>query len=288
MIQVGLIGDIQLLDPYVSKAMEHPEIVITGKSSVGIPPKPGSTRIQAPEFNRIELIERSDALMINKFSLLPFQLVCDIVKKSKHIFAASYPELSVGECMQLAKLANEAKTVIQFVNPNYYLPPVQWLNKTSRKQSFTTISSWGSESREKDSLMKMLLMLKDLLGAGPKKVNAVAFQSPTAGADFNHVSLERGDGSVIQLNFGKTPGTSEFLIKSYSTNQFAQLDVVHNIFTSNGEPLDLTEHSNKNETHDFIKAVFQNKKAATGIEDYSMALQTKQAILDKLNRYINC
>jgi len=121
MLNLGLIGDIQMLEPFTKRAQEHPQIHIAGKSSVGTQPLQGSSRISAPEFNRIELIERSDALLINRFSLLPFQLICDIVKKSKHFFAASYPELTAEECSQILKLRNEAQTVIQVINPHTHM-----------------------------------------------------------------------------------------------------------------------------------------------------------------------
>src|SRR5690554_3193119 len=113
MLNIGLIGDIKLLEPYTQGIQQHKKALIIGKSSVGTQPLPSGFRMQVPEFNRIELIERSDVLFINKFSLLPFSLICEMVKKSKHIFAASFPDLTSEEMNQLIKLADEARCVIQ-------------------------------------------------------------------------------------------------------------------------------------------------------------------------------
>ena len=105
MLNLGLIGDIRLMEPYIKRVMDHPEIHITGKSSVGIHPQPDDFRLPVPEFNRIELIERSDALLINRFSLLPFDMLCSMVKKSKHFFATSHPAFTPEQSLHLAKLA---------------------------------------------------------------------------------------------------------------------------------------------------------------------------------------
>jgi hypothetical protein len=288
MIQLGLIGDIQVLEPYARKAMEHPEIVITGKSSVGTQPQPGSFRLQAPEFNRIELIERSDALLINRFSLLPFQLLCDMVKKTRHIFAISYPDLSFEECSRLAKLASEAKTVIQILNPFFYSPPIMWLNKNINKPSFTSVSYFQKDFPKTDILLTLLLMLQNAVGTGPKKTNAVAFRSAETDNDFTHIYLELNDGSVIQFNTGKTGDKEEFQIKSFASNQFTAVDVIQNLLTLNNQMVDLSDYGNQNETQDFINSILQSRKAVTSIETYATVLQIKQAILDKLNRYINC
>ncbi len=288
MLHLGLIGDIQLLEPYARKAMEHPEVVITGKSSVGTQPQPASFRLHAPEFNRMELIERSDALLINKFSLLPFQLVCDMIKKNRHIFAISYPDLSFEECSIMAKLAGEAKTVIQIVNPLYYKPPVMWLNKYIKKPSFTSVSRFYKNIPETDTLLTLLLMLQNAIGTGQKKTSAVSFKSIQTGNDFMNIYLELNDGSVIQFNTGKMVDTEEFIIKSYASNQFAFMDIAQNLLSLNNQTIDLSDYEEQNEIHDFLNSILQNKKAVTSIEKFATALQMKHSILDKLNRYNNC
>jgi hypothetical protein len=287
MLQLGLIGDFQQLEPFVKRAQEHPDVIITGKSSVGTQPQPGRYKLQVPEFNRMELIDRSDALLINKFSLLSFQLVCDMVKKSKHIFATSYPDLSVSECAQLVKLANEAKTVIQIVNPFYYIPAVQWMNNNISKPFFMNISFFGKEQSQNDFLLQKLLMLQDFMGTGPKKTTAVSFQYDLKNI-FNNVHLEFGDGSVIQINFGQSEINEDFQIKSYADKQFVVLDIFKNNFLLNNMPLEVNTHTQKDETLNFIASILQTKKAITDIEKYAVALQIKHNISAKLNRYINC
>lgn len=287
MLNLGLIGEIHLLEPLVKKAREHPEIYITGKSSVGTLPTPESFRFSAPEFNRIELTERSDALLINRFSLLPFQLLCDMVKKSKHIFAASYPTLNTEECNHLAKLAGEAKTVIQFTNPFFYLPPVQWLNQNIKKPAFIEVTLTKEVNSNNLYLIQILLMVKNITGSNPKKISALMFESKPANEGFTHFQIEYSDGTVLAVKIDKKDGQNEFRIKSFARDQFATFDLLNTQGTCNNSPVDLSNFENKNETDIFLRAIINRKNNYTNIEDYSAVLQTIQLIQAKLERYIH-
>ncbi len=287
MLNLGLIGDIKLLEPYIQKARQVPEVHIIGKSSVGTQPSPGSFRLQAPEFNRIELIERSDVLFINRFSLLPFRLLCDMVKKSKHIFAASYPNLSLSEINQLSNLALEAKTVIQFSNPFYYLPAVQWLNTILKKPSYAEVNYFNTDKIEENTLLQLLLMLKDMDGMAPKKTGAVSFSSTPTNSVFNNVQLEFSDGSAANLSYGNKEGDNQFRIRVFMRDRFAEIDITREYYTLNNLPVELSESGILNETVSFFNAILQKRKAVTNIETYSNAIQTRYQIQEKLERYFS-
>ena len=285
MLNLGLIGDIHILEPFTTRAHEHPEVHITGKSSVGTHPLPGSFRLSAPEFNRIELIERSDVLMINRFSLLPFQMLCDMVKKTKHIFAASYPKLTVEECSQLAKLAQEAQTIIQITNPFYYFPAMQWLNKNIKKPVFINVNYFRNEMPGPDTLFQLLLMLKSVTSSIPKKTSAATFQNKPGNSIFNNFQLEYNDGTKVSVSYGKTDSPETFNIKTFASDQFGRFDFLNKEFFINKSPLDLSPLENENETDSFLNAIIQKKQSSTSLEDYLSVIQSVQAIQAKLDRY---
>ena len=285
MLNVGLIGDIKLLEPFTQKAQQNPAINITGKSSVGTQPKPGSFRLQPPEFNRIELIERSDALLINRFSLLPFNLLCEMVKKSKHIFAASYPDLTPAQISQLAKLAQEAKTVIQVANPFYYLPGIQWLVKNLKKLVYIDVQYFSNHIPKENILLQLLLMLKDITGTLPKKIGAVLFNSTSANLTFNNVQLDFGQGSVINLSFGNIDESTRFEIKVFMNDLFTRIDLANETIHVNNLPVDSSELVKADETESFFDAILKKRKVSTDIEAYSNALQSATMIQAKLDRY---
>ncbi len=286
MLNIGLIGDIQLLEPYIKKAQENPEIYISGKSSVGTHSHTANIRLSAPEFNRIELIERSDALLIDHFSLLPFQMLCDMVKKSKHFFAASYPDLSISECSMLNELATEAKTIIQIANPLYYLPAIQWLNNNIRHPAVININHFHPEFQKEELILKLLLMMKDITGFNPKRTEAFLFKSAPSESVVNIVFLEFLNGTRVTLNYGSMSDKTEFNIKTYSKNQFTELDFIEKLFLNNDTVLSFNETEEQNEIDSFAASVMNKERVTlTDIKDYSSVLQTVHLINTKIDNF---
>lgn len=287
MLNLGLIGEVDSLEPYVLKALEKGQVHVIGKSSVGFHTKHGSSVLQVPEFNRIELIERSDILFINKFSLLPFSLLCEMVKKSKHFFAAGYPDLQPPELLQLAKLAAEAKTTVQISNPFYYYPALQWFSSMVKQPVYVDVTYYESEIENREILLQLILMLKDLTGQVPKKTSAISFNSAPANSMYQNIQLDMGNGSVINVNSGKSKDNLQFTLKAYMNGLFVELDLINNTIIRNLKSIDLSEISETDEISSFLYAVQQNKHAATGLEAYANALQTMTKIKEKLSRYVN-
>ena len=273
------------MEPYIQKAQKHPEVHTTGKSSVGTTPLPASFRLQAPEFNRIELIERSDVLFINRFSLLPYKLVCDMVKKSKHVFAASYPDLTTSEISNLVKLATEARSVIQIVNPYYYLPGMQWLVKKQKKTAYIQVSYFNNDALSKNNLLQLLLMLKDFTGTTPRKTAAVMYCSTHANAIYQNLQLDYNDGSTININLGTNNDHPRFQVNLYMQDYFAEFNFIKKEYIVNNQTIDPQINETADETNDFLNAVIQKRKAVTDLENYSDALQVFNNIQEKLDRF---
>lgn len=286
MLNLGLIGDVHLMEPFIRRALDHPEIHITGKSSVGIHPQPDNFRLSVPEFNRIELIERSDALLINRFSLLPFQMLCSMVKKSKHFFATAYPGLSMEECMQLAKLAQEAKTTIQVSNPFYYFPAIQWLNSNLKKPAYLSVSWFKNDIPDTRLLMQLILMLKDLSGLRPKRTGVVSFHSKPADSLYNNLQIEFNNGLNASFIFGKKATRHEFKLEVYAQNLFAEFDFLEGTASCNHQPIDLSAFGEQHETDFFIRSILDGKPCSTTMEDYVSVLQTVETIQSKLQQFI--
>lgn len=285
MINIGLIGDIKLLEPYTSRVQQHKKVHIIGKSSVGTQPLPSSFSLQAPEFNRIELIERSDALFINKFSLLPFPLICDIIKKSKHIFAASYPDLTPDELSQLIKLANEARCIVHVANPYYYLPGIDWLaNKIKKPASIQVVLNDKTET-DKKTLIRLLLMLKDFTGAIPRKTCVSNYFSSPIKAEYKYIHLEYNDGSIINYHLQQMEDKGCFQTKIYMQDQFLEFDFSKNKYTMNGLNIDVTDKKSEDEAVDFLDTLIFNRKPATGLNNYLEVIQLYNIINERLQRF---
>ncbi len=286
MVNLGLIGNIYQMKPYIEKAYELPEINVAGKSAAGTQSETENYRLPVPEFSRIELIKSVDALFINRFSSLSFRMLSEIIRESKPFFATSYPNLSPEECAQLSKLAREAKTVIQVANPYFYLPPVQWFNQNIKKPAYIDLFlSKKEEEKFEDLLIQLLLMLKEMTDSKPKKINAIFFEMKQENELFRNINLEYGDGSIVNLNIKYSANQEEFTIKTYARNQFAAFDMINAAGTCNNSVVNLDDSTEHNEVFVFFDAISGSKTQTTNLDDYSAAIQTVKTILTRIEKY---
>ena len=65
MLNVGLIGNTEILEPYVTTIKKNAEINVIGKASIGTSAQLNSFHFSIPEFNRVELIERADVILMD-------------------------------------------------------------------------------------------------------------------------------------------------------------------------------------------------------------------------------
>lgn len=284
MLNIGLIGNTESLEPFVIKAKKNPEVNIIGKTSVGSSPLLDSFHYTIPEFNRLELIERADVFLINELALLPFQSLCSIVRKSKHVFFAEYPELTVEECIQLIKLSNESGSVIQVTNPYFYHPVIRWMSANSGKPIYLDIS-WFHPDQGKPVVFQMLFMLAGITGISPKKIGAVSFRSEPAVSNFTNVRLEFGDASLVNLNYGHISGLNEFKIKAYSPGKFYSINFHGKSYLCNQETIDISSYGSVNEMDDFFSVIRGKHPAVGNLEDYMIILNVVQKINKKIAQF---
>ena len=284
MLNIGLIGKTENFEPHVKRIQKNSNINVIGKASFGTDTRLNSFHFSIPEINRIELIERADVILMDNSLPLPFGLLCDIVKKSKHIFAVEYLNLSIEEGTQLFKLANESGSVIQVCNPFFYKPAIQWLNKNLANPAYLDISYFATEPINKNTLTSLLFMLIGATGISPKKVAAVAFQSGKINSRFYNVRLEFGNASVVNINYGNLSQLNEFKIKAYSEGQFISLNFLNKTFLCQNNPVDLSNQS-INEFDVFINSVMNKTKTMSNIEDYLIVLYLVQKINKKLSLF---
>jgi hypothetical protein len=285
MLNIGLIGNTETLEPFVKRIKKNKNVNVIGKASVGSSNQLNSFHFSIPEMNRVELIERSDVLLIDNSTLSPFKMLSDIIKKSKHIFTVEYLNITIDECSQLVKLANESGSVVQISNPYYFSPVVQWMNSNVSMPVFLDIIDFASEGEREEKLFPIILMLVGLTGISPKKVGAVTFNSAPNKSDFTNVRLEFGDASVVNISFGNIESLEEFKIRGYAKNQFIAINFSRKIYNCNNTPIDLTDYMNVNEFDWFTDSIGKKNKKKSSIEDYLIALHLTQKINKKITQF---
>lgn len=285
MLNIGLIGKTDILEPHVKQFQRNPDIKITGKASIGANDVLNSFHYQIPELNRSELIELVDVIIIDNSSKYPFQLLCDIVKKSKHIFIVEYIDLTVDECLQLIKLSVESGSVIQVANAVCFNPAVQWLSGHLITPAYIDVSYTSPEAVTDRTLVSLLFMLLDVVGKSPKKIGALAFNSQPAGSGFNHVRLEYDDASVATLNYGTMPQAGKFKIKVYSTGMFVSIDIAGENNLNNGVPFTVDASAAVSETDCFLNAITKKCRQRNSMYDYLAVLNAVQEINRKISQF---
>ena len=284
MLNVGLIGNTKILEPFVMEIKKNTQINIIGKSSVGSSEELTGFHYSIPEFNRVELIERADVIIMDNSTPLPYKFMREIIKKSKHIFCVEYPSLTIDECTELNKLINESRSLVQVTNPYYFSPAIQWANKNIKTPAFIDYSNFESNVTEKKSLFSMLLMLIGITGISPKKIGAVTFPGYN-NSKFTNVRLEFSDASVVNLNFGKLESLKNFKIRIYSDNQFATFNFSKQKFLSDNKTIEFDDDLMVNELDNFIHAVEGSAKKLSTLDDYLIAMHVAQKISKKIAQF---
>lgn len=279
-----MIGNTEILEPFVKRIQKNKQVNVIGKASVGSSEQLNSFHFSIPEINRVELIERSDILLIDNSSVLPFKILGDVVKKSKHIFAAGYPAINIDECTQLVKLANESGSIIQVNNPYYFTPAIQWLAKNVSTPVFLDILDFTGNTGKEENLYPIIMMILGITGTSPKKVGAVTFNSTPEHSDFTNVRLEFGDASIVNISFGTMESLKEFKIRTYSKNQFVTFNFTKKTFVSNNQPINLSDYS-INEFDTFINTINNTEKKSSCLEDYLIAMHMVQKISKKIAQF---
>ncbi len=287
MLNIGIIGITEVLEPHVKRIQKNKNVNVIGKASVGTSTQINSFHFSIPEFNRIELVERADVLLVDNSSRLPYDMLCDIIKRGKHIFTTEYLDLTIDECSQLAKLANESRSVVQVSNPFYFTPAIQWLSNNFTAPLLLDISKFSNHEDQRKTLYSMLLMLIGITGISPKKVGVTAFESVEKKTTFSNVRLEFGNASVVNLNFGSQISLDKFKIKGYSKNKFVVFNLNKEIYSFNNETLDLSGYSVENEFDSFVDAIQNNSHKNSRLEDYLAATILFKLINKKIVQHID-
>lgn len=286
MLNIGIVGNTEVLEPYVKRIQKNKNVNVIGKASVGTSAQLNSFHFSIPEFNRVELIERADVLLIDNSSRLPFDLLCNMVKKSKHIFTTEYLDLSVEECQELVKLSQESGSVIQVSNPYFFTAGVQWLNDNLSSPLFLDIKNYSNNLDKTEALYPLLLMLVELTGINPKKVGVVAFESLEKETNFANIRLEFANASVVNLSFGNQIDSNTFRAEAYAKSQNVSMDFIGENYSLNKEDLDLSGFTIVSEFDSFIDAIQNRSQKNSCLKDYLAAIVLGETINKRIMQYI--
>lgn len=178
MIKTGIIGNVSSLQPCVRQLSARPDVVITGKSSVGMPGTDAATSYSVPELSKPELFKEADALIIDRYSMVSFDLIKSAVRNYKHLLFTDIPLMRMEECIELQKLVAEAGTIFQIKNPFGEDHGFQWLLQHWSEPAIINLYDQASEAPSKQRwLISLILMARQLFGVTPNQasINGIRF-----------------------------------------------------------------------------------------------------------------
>ena len=285
MLNLGLIGKIGSLEKQVKELSEYSDIRIQGKSSVGTKTQSSNYLYSIPEYNRIELIERSDAIFLEDSSLLPYALIKDSIKRDKHIFFADFPKFSKNECLELIKLIDEAGTIVQVKNTYFFKSGIKWIEENTTAPIFVEIELiQDPQDENKVSMAEVLTMALKLINKEPKKVSSSYFNEPHSVFTFRNIRIDFGDSSRININYTVSESEKVFIVKTITNQDIFQFDFYNNTLSSKIKKVKLKSFKSVSEYQSFFNSIKNKQIPQPGLNDYLSLLELLDEIEIKKNR----
>lgn len=203
MIKLGVFGDQTTSQTIFSELKSMSDVVISGVHFTGNAQVSGDLpEVSSPE----RLMDISDALLILGQKSISSDLVRLILRKSKHLFLETIPNLHVRDIKELTDLEKEAGSTIVIYNPFHYLP---WLDpeQTSYEKPFllnfrTTFES--SLIKPAHELLLLVTALNRITQSNYKKLDVFGMKEPGSQLVIN-LRLEYDNGCVVNITISQSP-----------------------------------------------------------------------------------
>ena len=214
MIKLGIFGDQFTNTKLLEQLKTMPGVMVSGVYFSGNSVVPeGFEELASPE----SLMDISDALLILSEKSVSSDLIRMILRKSKHLFLKSIPNLNVREIKELIDLEKEAGIVTYTYNPFNYIP---WfdLYKTKYEKPFLInlrTSFEGTIIKPAQEILLLVTAVNGVAQSNYKKIEVFGMSESGEGLIIN-LRIEYENGSVINMTHSmeKLPGYCEIFEKS--------------------------------------------------------------------------
>ena len=236
-----------------------------------------------PEYNRVELLERSDALILDDHTLLPYELIKDAIKRSKHIFFADYPEYSKQQLQELIKLIDESGTIVQVKNPLIYNPAVNWIGKKLSTPFFMDIDLKLIHNNPNEfPLIELVMMLLKLSALELKKVKPMYFKNEVKEYRYNNIRFEFNNSSVSHLKILQSDKDKKFVINTITGNEIINANILKPSVDSTTGYSSLKSFKFSSEFESFFSSIKKQTPPKTSLKDYFEAKKATDEIINNV------
>jgi hypothetical protein len=212
MIKIGLIGNLGSIVTHIGQLKSIKDIQLVGKSSVGMMEEPQGKYLSLPEYNRKELVETADFLIVENPGLLLPDLLKVAIKMNKHLYITGFPEISPEQCFELLKLADEARTMVHIHNYPGSESFTGWLNDNWKEPAYLSVfESLPALPEKLTYLSKFLLFALSLFKSQPQKIRVSGIHQPDTDYYFINVRLDFPSYSTFNLEMLIQPNESHHI-----------------------------------------------------------------------------
>jgi len=229
MIKLGIFGDHTTNPELVERIKTLPDVEIVGAYFNGSSEIPASlTEFSGP----IDLMDQADALLILSEKKAGSDLIKLILRKSKHLFLKTMPNLNSREIKELVDLGKEAGVVSSVYNRFSDIPFFN-LDKNYEKPVLINLrtSFEGQSTSYSNELLLLLTAINQLIQSSYRKIEVFGLDKPGNQLVLN-LRVEYNNGSVFNLTISGRESDGVFeVFHSGGFNQFRFAEPLHSAYS---------------------------------------------------------
>lgn len=209
MIKLGIFGDQSVNLQLLKQVKKTPDTEVSGACFYGNAEVPAwIDEISSPA----ELMDRSDAILFMSDKNVSNDLIRLVLRKSRHVYLKTIPNLQHREVKELIDLEKEAGIVTFIYNPFDYLPFFESFHQRYEKPFLINIRTCFEDSGTKSSheLLLLVTALCRITQSSMKKLDILGIGEQTDQLTID-LRIEFVNGCVIHLTITseKSPGSFE-------------------------------------------------------------------------------
>lgn len=217
MLKLGIFGDQSSNVALMRQLKNMSGVTIAGVYFSGNAVVPNDFREM---FSPTELMEMSDAILILSDKSISNELIRLILRKSKHIYLRTIPQLNIREIKELIDLEKEAGIVNYIYNPFDFIPHFDpFVNKYEKPLLINLRTCFeGSILRPENEMLLLVTAINRIIQSNYKKTDVFGLRDSAGQMVFN-MRVEYENSSVINLTLSKekTSGDCEIFSKTGRT-----------------------------------------------------------------------
>ncbi|HZL12298.1 MAG TPA: hypothetical protein VFC65_20120 [Prolixibacteraceae bacterium] len=209
MIKVGIFGDETTNPELLEQLNKMSGVEVAGVHFSGNAVVPeGFTELLSP----VGLMDVSDAILILSDKSISNDLVRLILRKSKHVYLKTIPNLHIGEINELIDLEKEAGIITYIYNPFNYIPCFDPFGNNYEKPLLINIRTCfgGTTIKPSHEMLLLVTALNRLVQSSFKKLDVFGLYEADNQLTVN-LRIEYENGCVVNLTISqkKLPGYCE-------------------------------------------------------------------------------